>query len=303
MPFEKTKFFKGFTLFELLIVFVVIAIIFSFVFVEIQPARARTRDARRVSDLNNLKASLQLFYMEKGAYPETPEDGEWCSLSEPEEEECEGFVYEFAQSLASYIDEIPKDPLHAKEEDGKVYSYRYYALSSGQEYKIHAYLETGEDYEIYSSKGLVIRYTEEEEPGTPGPHEPYPPAVVTLRPEEARPDDESVTPSDTWILRGEIVGFGSSGIIMGRGFEWRAGGQGYDGEHEAEGENSWTEFGHFELGLFEYSLTLPAPEPGVCTPYYYRAKARDSSAGWGYGDEQNIGSICYPPEPPPATRH
>jgi hypothetical protein len=244
--------------------------------------------------------------MEKGAYPETPEDGEWCSLSEPEEEECEGFVREFAQSLASYIDGIPKDPLHAKEKDGKVYSYRYYALSSGQEYKIHAYLETGEDYEIYSSKGLVIRYIEEEPgPGTPGPHGQYLPAVVTLHSEVIHPSEGSSDPNYTFILRGEIVGFGSTGVIRARGFDWRRGTEEYEsGGHGPGGENSWFEIGHFDLGEFEYELTLPAPESGVCILYYYRAKAQDPSAGWGYGDEQSIGSVCHtPPEPPPATRH
>lgn len=298
---REIKFLKGFTIFELLVTFIVVAIIFLFVFVEIQPARAKTRDARRISDLNNLKASLQLFYMDKGAYPETPKDGEWCSLSEPEEEECEGFVYEFAQSLESYIDEVPEDPLHNREEDGIKYSYRYYALSSGQEYKIHAYLETREDYEIYSSKGLVINYTEEGEPGVPDPHAKYPPTVITLRSEEIHSGTESSDLSYKFILKGEIVGFGSTGAIKARGFDWRAGSGGYG---EPGGENSWVEIGHFSLGEFEYKLTLPKPGPGECVHYYYRAEAQDPSAGWGYGGEEDVGTLCggEQEEPPPADR-
>lgn len=65
---------KGFTLIELLIVIAIIAILAAILFVSIgtQPL-LRSRDAKRVSDLQNLRTALALYYTDQNRYPSATE--------------------------------------------------------------------------------------------------------------------------------------------------------------------------------------------------------------------------------------
>ncbi len=67
---------KGFTLIELLIVIAIIAILAAILFVSIgtQPL-LRSRDAKRVSDLQNLRTALAIYYTDNNRYPATTEFG------------------------------------------------------------------------------------------------------------------------------------------------------------------------------------------------------------------------------------
>lgn len=53
---------KGFTLIELLVVIAVIGMLASIVLVSLGPARARARDARRVSDIRQISTAMELCY-------------------------------------------------------------------------------------------------------------------------------------------------------------------------------------------------------------------------------------------------
>jgi general secretion pathway protein G len=63
---------KGFTLIELLVVIAIIGILSSVVLASLNSARAKSRDARRVADLRQLKIALEMYFNTNNAYPQTP---------------------------------------------------------------------------------------------------------------------------------------------------------------------------------------------------------------------------------------
>ncbi|HTE48497.1 MAG TPA: prepilin-type N-terminal cleavage/methylation domain-containing protein [Candidatus Paceibacterota bacterium] len=60
---------KGFTLIELLVVVAIIGLLSSIVLASINTARIKGRDAKRVSDLEQVQNALALFYDDFGYYP------------------------------------------------------------------------------------------------------------------------------------------------------------------------------------------------------------------------------------------
>jgi prepilin-type N-terminal cleavage/methylation domain-containing protein len=62
---------KGFTLIELLVVIAIIAILSSVVLASLSTARAKSRDARRMSDMNELHTALELYFDANSRYPTT----------------------------------------------------------------------------------------------------------------------------------------------------------------------------------------------------------------------------------------
>ncbi len=76
----------GFTLIELLVVIAIIAVLAAVVLVALGNARTRARDARRVSDLNNVALALEVYLdtMNVATYPTagvaTPDNAQWNTL-------------------------------------------------------------------------------------------------------------------------------------------------------------------------------------------------------------------------------
>ena len=68
MHFLKTK--KGFTLIELLVVIAIIGILSSVVLASLNTARAKSRDAKRVTDIKQIQLALELYAdQNSGQYP------------------------------------------------------------------------------------------------------------------------------------------------------------------------------------------------------------------------------------------
>ena len=66
---NKLKNNRGFTLIELLVVIAIIGLVASVVLASLNSARKKSRDARRVSDLKEIKLALSIFFDDNQRYP------------------------------------------------------------------------------------------------------------------------------------------------------------------------------------------------------------------------------------------
>lgn len=61
---------KGFTLIELLVVVAIMGLLAALGVIALNQARARARDARRVSDVKQIQTALELYYLDNDSYPQ-----------------------------------------------------------------------------------------------------------------------------------------------------------------------------------------------------------------------------------------
>lgn len=60
---------KGFTLIELLVVIAIIGLLSTLAVVALNNARAKGRDAKRISDIKQVQTALELYFSDKNTYP------------------------------------------------------------------------------------------------------------------------------------------------------------------------------------------------------------------------------------------
>jgi len=127
----------GFTLIELLVVIAIIGMLSSIVLASLNSARMKARDARRLSDLHQIRLALEQYYDDKGKYPEvsgwsysTTGNVQWAVLQ---------------TALASYMPNLPKDPVNNVAgpwgTGNYSYSYGYQTNSYPNKYDLVAQLE------------------------------------------------------------------------------------------------------------------------------------------------------------------
>jgi type II secretion system protein G len=123
---------KGFTLVELLVVIAIIGILSTLSVVSLNSARAKSRDARRLSDIKQIRTALDMYYDSSSTYPlsctTTLGTGNCACLTSvgwtnTSTTNCTGTIF---------MQKVPSDPLS---------SGTYVYTSSGQSYEIVYKLE------------------------------------------------------------------------------------------------------------------------------------------------------------------
>jgi prepilin-type N-terminal cleavage/methylation domain-containing protein len=132
------KYKKGFTLIELLVVVAILGLLATIVAVSLTSARARARDARRVSDIRQIELALELYYAAHQQYP-IGTDASTTAFSLLRDE---GFLNMSAD---------PEDPT-----TGKAYCYTWGAVTGAvrpyQYYHIGAVLENSDSDMLCSDR-------------------------------------------------------------------------------------------------------------------------------------------------------
>jgi len=63
---------RGFTLIELLVVVAIIGLLSSIIAFSLSQTRTQSRDARRISDMKQIKSGTDLYFSTDSGYPDTP---------------------------------------------------------------------------------------------------------------------------------------------------------------------------------------------------------------------------------------
>ena len=142
---------RSFTLIELLVVIAVIGVLAALVMPNLIQARAKARDARRLSDLDQLAKAMELYFNDHNHYP-IWESG--C-LETPNNPLIEGTPSSPAFFTSQYMAKPAglKDPLPSK------YCYYYKSDSTGGNFKIAAYLEKDTEKAL-NDNGTASNYYE-----------------------------------------------------------------------------------------------------------------------------------------------
>ncbi len=109
---------KAFTLIELLVVIAIIALLSTLSVVALGGARAKARDARRLSDIKQIQTALEMYLDSSGTYPASLTAGTPLSYG--------GLVF---------LPKVPDDPISNNQ-------YVYNQTESGYEYTLDFILET-----------------------------------------------------------------------------------------------------------------------------------------------------------------
>jgi len=129
---------RGFTLIELLIVIAIIAVLTGIIITNLSGSRAKSRDAKRVSDIAQIQLAIEQYFDRCQQYP--------FSITNPTTSIYNGCPNGGSGSgqlnLSSFISQIPTDP-----STGVLYQYTTYTPSGGvpSDYVLHAQLETKGD--------------------------------------------------------------------------------------------------------------------------------------------------------------
>jgi len=150
---------KGFTLIELLVVISIIGLLSSIVFASLNSARAKARDARRISDLDQLRLAQDMYYDSFGQYPDVTAGGQDCWGAWQAGNTVNGSSVQFLQPLVTnnFISVTPHESSGIKDAWGSQCTYRYMRITnpctcSGTYAVLYTALETNSTQQAQSDE-------------------------------------------------------------------------------------------------------------------------------------------------------
>lgn len=117
---------KGFTILELLISVAIIAMLSAIVLVGVSSIRERSRDARRMSDVNEIQKALNLYFTNHNAFPVFPTE---ITITGED-------LFSVTLENEKLITAVPIDPMPT------FGSYKYQSNSTGTNFYLNFCLET-----------------------------------------------------------------------------------------------------------------------------------------------------------------
>lgn len=142
---------RGFTLIELLVVIAIIGILSAIVLTSLNSARAKARDARRLSDFEEIRVALELYANDHNAYPSTS-NAWWGNCSGYGSHGTSGSTGWIPNLAPTYMPILPLDPL-----PGPAAGYCYLYRSNGTDYMLLDY-QTVETYSQSNNPHLRPAY-------------------------------------------------------------------------------------------------------------------------------------------------
>lgn len=133
---------NGFTLIEVMVVVLIIAIIASLAMISYTSVRVKSRDIRRVSDINTLHTALNAYYKDHGEYPTSLTPGQ---------------IFRNSTNTKTYLDEIPFNPQPRTDHNCPDSEFVYKVSTDKQTYSLSACVGADND----PNKGKLIYSTKE----------------------------------------------------------------------------------------------------------------------------------------------
>lgn len=132
---------RGFTLIELLVVIAIIGILSSVTLSALNAARAKARDAARITAINQMRAALENYYANTGRYPGST-FGSFASTHDTANGGACGYNSNwcvFESLMTPYIPRLPRDDAGGEFVDRR---FNYKSNSPYQQYGLSVRLET-----------------------------------------------------------------------------------------------------------------------------------------------------------------
>jgi general secretion pathway protein G len=147
LPPHRNALQRGFTLIELLISIVIISVLVGIGIMSFLSSQMKGRDSQRKSDLANISRSLEMYYNDKGRYPDAT-GGLINGLDWGTE-----FKDDAVTNGAVYMVKLPSDPGAG--------AYYYTIDTNGTAYRIYAILENTKDRAVpLDGDGLPTTYVD-----------------------------------------------------------------------------------------------------------------------------------------------
>ena len=149
MKFYSNK--KGFTLVELMVVIVIIVMLTRIVLSSFNSAKAKSRDAKRISDMAQIQLALELYFDRCNQYPKQISNTSainGCPSTSP------------ATNLGTFISKIPTIPTPLAASDHPDYATGYWVNSktSPTDYRLETVLELNNSVLVDSNHDVQTNY-------------------------------------------------------------------------------------------------------------------------------------------------